>query len=249
MVKTHTHARANEAGFTLVELAIVMIIIGLLIGGILKGQELIGNARIKSTISQLKGVEAATSSFRDAYNAMPGDMATPNTRLPNCLAAPCNAGGNGDGQVVSPFTGAPTAEGQGFFVQLSAANLLTGIVPTVGAGGLVWGANLPVSPIGGGLQVGFFVGNAPLSNQQGPAIAGNVAAGHYLALHNAPAAGMPAAGTMSATAAARIDRAIDDGVPNTGIVLAAGAGACAAANLYTEATQGNTCNIYVKVQN
>ncbi len=47
----------NQSGFTLVELAIVMIIIGLLIGGILKGQELVSNARVTSTVAQIKGID------------------------------------------------------------------------------------------------------------------------------------------------------------------------------------------------
>ena len=79
----------RQAGFTLVELAVVMIIIGLLIGGVLKGQELIANAQITGTASAIKGIDAATTTFRDTFATMPGDMRTPNTRLPNCAAAPC----------------------------------------------------------------------------------------------------------------------------------------------------------------
>ena len=50
---------SNQKGFTLVELAIVMTIIGLLIGGVLKGQELMENARVTSTVAQVKGYEGA----------------------------------------------------------------------------------------------------------------------------------------------------------------------------------------------
>ena len=69
--------QTSQAGFTLVELAIVMIIIGLLIAGVLKGQELIGNARVTSTVAQIKAIDAATSTFKDTYAALPGDMTTP----------------------------------------------------------------------------------------------------------------------------------------------------------------------------
>src|ERR1700693_41075 len=91
----------EQAGFTLVELAIVMIIIGLLIAGVLKGQALITNAQVTSTVAQLKAIDAATTTFKDTYNALPGDMQTPGAKLPGgCAAnAVCNAGGNGDGVI------------------------------------------------------------------------------------------------------------------------------------------------------
>jgi prepilin-type N-terminal cleavage/methylation domain-containing protein len=60
-----TRQPASQAGFTLVELAIVMIIIGLLIAGVLKGQELIANARVTSTVAQVKAIDAAISTFKD----------------------------------------------------------------------------------------------------------------------------------------------------------------------------------------
>src|ERR1700732_4041122 len=98
MIPAQKHMRA-QAGFTLVELAIVMIIIGLLIAGVLKGQALINNARVTSTVAQNKAIDAAISTFRDTYASLPGDLVNPAARLPNCLAAPCVAAvaGNGDG--------------------------------------------------------------------------------------------------------------------------------------------------------
>ena len=93
--------KTGQSGFTLVELAIVMIIIGLLIGGILKGQELIANAQTTATVAQLKGIDGALSTFRDKYSTLPGDMLSPNTRLRDCNAAPCNNPGNGDGRVTT----------------------------------------------------------------------------------------------------------------------------------------------------
>ena len=88
MIPVQKHMRA-QAGFTLVELAIVMIIIGLLIAGVLKGQALIGNAKVTAQVAQIKSIDAATSTFKDMYAALPGDMLNATNRLPNCAAAPC----------------------------------------------------------------------------------------------------------------------------------------------------------------
>ena len=60
-------------GFTLVEIAIVLVIIGLLLGGILKGQEMITQAKIKNVIADMSGVSAAMYGYQDRYRALPGD--------------------------------------------------------------------------------------------------------------------------------------------------------------------------------
>ncbi|MBS0309421.1 MAG: prepilin-type N-terminal cleavage/methylation domain-containing protein [Proteobacteria bacterium] len=66
--KQHT-----QSGFTLVEIAIVLVIIGLLLGGVLKGQEMIENARVKSIVNDMNGVAAAYNAYIDRYRAIPGD--------------------------------------------------------------------------------------------------------------------------------------------------------------------------------
>ena len=60
----------SQRGFTLVEIAIVLVIIGLLLGGILKGQEMIAQAKIKNVINDLNGVSAALNSYQDRYRAL-----------------------------------------------------------------------------------------------------------------------------------------------------------------------------------
>ena len=82
---------ARQAGFTLVEIAIVLVIIGLLLGGVLKGQELIENAKIKNVINDLKGISAAYYSYQDRYKAIPGDDAAASARFVGAV----NGGGNG----------------------------------------------------------------------------------------------------------------------------------------------------------
>ncbi|MDH5426511.1 MAG: prepilin-type N-terminal cleavage/methylation domain-containing protein [Gammaproteobacteria bacterium] len=67
--------KKQQSGFTLVEIAIVMVIIGLLLGGVLKGQEVITNARLKNINNEYNGVSAAVYSYQDRYRALPGDDA------------------------------------------------------------------------------------------------------------------------------------------------------------------------------
>jgi prepilin-type N-terminal cleavage/methylation domain-containing protein len=91
----------KQGGFTLIEIAIVLVIIGLLLGGVLKGQELITSARVRNLISQQDGIKAAYFGFLDRYRALPGDY---NAAVPNIagITGACGNGppanvGNGDG--------------------------------------------------------------------------------------------------------------------------------------------------------
>ena len=63
----------KQRGFTLVEIAIVLVIIGLLLGGILKGQELINSARVRNLADTTTGIQAAYYGFIDRYRRIPGD--------------------------------------------------------------------------------------------------------------------------------------------------------------------------------
>jgi prepilin-type N-terminal cleavage/methylation domain-containing protein len=96
-------ARHQDSGFTLVELALVMTIIGLLIGGVLKGEELVNNARVKRVIRDYQGVLAANQAFMDQYGQWPGDMANATTRIAGCggatLAGNWCQNGNSNGHV------------------------------------------------------------------------------------------------------------------------------------------------------
>lgn len=106
--------RKNQAGFTLVEIAIVMIIIGLLIGGILKGQEMINNAKVKRVVKQADEMRAAVMSFYDKYGQYPGDENS--TLFP---PGTDTTTGNNNGQILG-------AEVFGVMSDLALANLITG---------------------------------------------------------------------------------------------------------------------------
>ncbi|MGH6631598.1 MAG: prepilin-type N-terminal cleavage/methylation domain-containing protein, partial [Burkholderiales bacterium] len=73
------------------EIAIVLVIIGLLLGGILKGQEMITQAKIKNVVADFSGISAAYSGYQDRYRAVPGDDPNASLRWSGATS------GNGDG--------------------------------------------------------------------------------------------------------------------------------------------------------
>ena len=81
-------------GFTLVEVAVVLVIVGLLLGGVFKGQALIDGARVRSLASEVAGIRTAWYGFQDRYRSLPGDFANAATQIDSAAAA-----GNGDGRV------------------------------------------------------------------------------------------------------------------------------------------------------
>ena len=92
----------KQSGFTLVEIAIVLVIIGLLLGGILKGQQLINSARVRNMADQNSGVQAAYFGFIDRFRQIPGDMpgatacAAIGSVVTNC---PTGVGGDQNGRI------------------------------------------------------------------------------------------------------------------------------------------------------
>jgi prepilin-type N-terminal cleavage/methylation domain-containing protein len=111
----------KQTGFTLIEMAIVMVIIGLLLGGILKGQELITSSRIRSLISQQDGVKAAYFGFHDRYRFPPGDYNLATTNI-----AGTTANGNGNGQIQSVLGGGTVDEHIAVWEHLSRAGFING---------------------------------------------------------------------------------------------------------------------------
>lgn len=98
--------KTNQKGFTLVEIAIVLVIIGLLLGGILKGQEMITQAKIKNIIADYSGISAAYHGYQDRYRAIPGDDPGAATRWTTPTVA---TAGNGNGQVAGTYNNANAA--------------------------------------------------------------------------------------------------------------------------------------------
>ena len=132
--------RRHQSGFTLIEIAIVLVIIGLLLGGILKGQELITSARVRNLVSQIDGTKAAFFGFQDRYRALPGDFNLAVTQVPNATQ-----NGNGDGQILG-------AESIALWDHLSHAGFING---TYVFNAVESDATTPRNPYGAFMQVIF----------------------------------------------------------------------------------------------
>ncbi len=118
----------KKVGFTLIELSIVLVIIGLIVGGVLIGQDLIKSSEIRAQISQLKQYDTAVNTFRLKYNYLPGDM-TPDmaTQVGMVSRTGFFGHGNGDGLISShdwhsPYFGETVL----FWRDLSDANMING---------------------------------------------------------------------------------------------------------------------------
>ena len=139
----------KQSGFTLIEIAIVLVIIGLLLGGVLKGQELITSARVRNLISQQDGIKAAYFGFQDRFRALPGDYATASAtqNIANVLF-----GGDGNGQLLNS---GGNNEQTIAWNHLTAAGFLNGRYTMATANQGVLDANTPKNPYSTYLQLVF----------------------------------------------------------------------------------------------
>ena len=195
--------RKQQAGFTLVEIAIVLVIIGLLLGGILKGQEMITQAKIKNIINDMNGVTAAMNSYQDRYRALPGDDKNAATRWVSITSA-----GNGDGVVQDAYlatvpgtlTGQTGPESVFFWHHLRQAGFVSGT-----------GADNPFNAVSGkmGVQTG-----AGLSTSAAPTTAPGATLTGFGGL-------ILCSGNLPDKVAISIDAQVDDGNGATGSVRAA----------------------------
>ena len=225
---------SKQKGFTLIEIAIVLVIIGLLLGGVLKGQELINTARVRALNNTVDGITAAWFSFQDRYRAFPGDYTQASVNLPG---APANGDGNG---LVGDAGGADSpAERAMVWMQLQSAGYITGgydnnaaTVPNADE----YGCPVTVCP-DNGFGAGMNLNYGELRQAQTGSDAHELITGR----------GIPV------EVIAELDRKVDDGSPDSGAMqlgiagtgwLAADVTACQAAGdptLYGLLTPSSNC--------
>ena len=152
----------KQAGFTLIEIAIVLVIIGLLLGGVLKGQELINNARVKSYANDFRNIPVYIYGYQDRFRALPGDDAVVATHIPGATLATTPVGTVGNGVINGAWNSVTgTDETCLFWQHVRLANLATGS-STVNCAALT-GGYYPQNANGGNIGIQSNVGFATIT--------------------------------------------------------------------------------------
>ncbi len=182
---------SRQSGFTLVEIAIVLVIIGLLLGGVLKGQEMIENSKVKNAINDMNGVSAAYNSYVDRFRRIPGDdgnVATLQARGGSWATITVAGNNNGALAVAQAQVFNGGGEGAAFWQHLKAAGFISGNPADAGVNAL------PRNAFNGLIGVG-----AGVTGMTGTAVC---------------------LGQVPGKSARQIDTQLDDGVSNTGSIRA-----------------------------
>lgn len=191
----------KQTGFTLIELAIVLVIIGLLLGGVLRGQELINSARVKNLTRDFQNVQVFLYSYQDRFRAVPGDDAQANTHVPGGVVA-TTGGPTPNGQIGGQWDSQTQTDESYLFWQHVR---LAGLAP-------------------GSTQVGI-AAYLPLNSNGARLGIQSVAAGFNEITTLTNGAYAICSDGILGRDALQIDTTLDDGIPNTGSVQAVTSGA------------------------
>jgi prepilin-type N-terminal cleavage/methylation domain-containing protein len=188
--------KQNEKGFTLVELSIVIVIIGLIVAAVTAGQSLARQAKVKGVLTGVDQIKTAITAFKLEYGSLPGDLSNAQT----FWAAAAN--GNGNGKIESG------QESFGVFEQIALAGMYPGTYDGVNTSPPVTGQNVPASPVGGGTSFVIW------RHSGGNAIYGRTAHSINLTIGSWYAA-------VTASEAYALDVKTDDGLASKGMIFSA----------------------------
>ena len=184
----------KKDGFTLVEIAIVLLVVSLLLGGVMKGQELIDSAKVKNLGQDFRSIPAMVHAYQDKYRALPGDDR--NARMHLCPgSSECTALGNGNGVIDGNWDDSSGSESVRFWQHLRLGKVASGSTDPDDAG------FLPRNAVGGRVGV-----------QRGGTVLG------------IPGAMVVCSDAIVGKLVRQLDIALDDGNPATGSMRAGTAG-------------------------
>jgi prepilin-type N-terminal cleavage/methylation domain-containing protein len=227
-------SKNKQSGFTLVELSIVIVIIGLIVAAVTAGQSLVKQAQLRAIISEQEGIKVAVNSFKIQYGALPGDLANASSYWPTtCSAAGAGAfvqaecDGDGNKQIL--LTNSNASESYMAWLHLSLARLFSGnFVPTIALLGTI-NSNIPASKFSGaGITLIYDDGTSDATAGDGLAAGGRDSTKNVILFGGAVAANKANGTIFSAPQVYGLDLKVDDGNPVKGTVLGAGVSAAVA---------------------
>ncbi len=225
----------KKSAFSLIELSIVLIIIGLLIAGVTGGASLIKSSELRAAVGEARAFATSVNGFYNQFNAYPGDYGT--------VISVSGAYGDNDGTIEYVGGGGGTAyEARAAWIQMKAAaildsNLLSGATSLVAPGSsAAFGVNIPASKI---KSAGWDFDYASGQNVVVLTGAITVANTDLISTPNAT-------GAITPTDALSIDTKVDDGVANTGKVRGVLSG-CFSAGVYTTSSSTRACAISYQI--
>lgn len=164
--------QSGKDGFTLIELSIVIVVIGLIVGGVVAGGSLIRSSEVNSINSELESFKSAVDLFNKKYNALPGDMfnaqnywgAAANCTSIQTTVATCNGDGDGSVEALTP-SGSVGNEVMLFWKHLANAELIKGNFTGIKAAAAATSAssdNVPSGKLSGSLWAISYLGRNPM---------------------------------------------------------------------------------------
>lgn len=189
--------KSGQRGFTLVEIAVVLVIVGLLLGGVLKGQELIDSAKVKNLAQDFRTTPMLIYAYQDKFRALPGDDRRAVAHLCPSGVSDCTTVGNGDGTLGGRWDDDDGSEAARFWQQVRLANLASGPTDTSDTG------YIPRNAEGGRIGIQRGGSGAPLG----------MGGSHVLC-----------SASISGKLVRQLDQTLDDGNPASGAMRAGTSG-------------------------